>query len=114
MNPYEYPVAIYYVTSRLSAPAMLGQLAEEAAELGKAALKLQRILMDENPTPVTKPEAMKALMEEIGDIYCTLDATMQKLNIAYDNNIMPGIVDKGLRWEERVRKKYNEPKGEEK
>lgn len=112
MNTYDYPVAITYVTNRLSSPALLGQLAEEAAELCKAALKLQRILMDENPTRTTKPEAMKSLVENAADVYCSLDAIMSKLNIAYDQEIMPTLCAKGIQWEKCVRKKYNEPKGE--
>lgn len=49
-------------------PAMLEQLAEECAELGKAALKLARIVRKENPTPVTKEEALKNLREEYTDV----------------------------------------------
>ena len=108
-NRFIYPNAINYVTRRLSAPAMLGQLAEEAAELGKAALKLQRIQMDENPTPVTEAEAMEALVEEIGDIYCTLDAIINKLDIIYCEKVMPIIYEKGTRWADRVFEKYDEP-----
>ena len=47
---------------------MLEQLAEECAELGKAALKLARIERNENPTPVTKEEALKNLREEYTDV----------------------------------------------
>lgn len=49
-------------------PAMLEQLAEECAELGKAALKLARIVRRENPTPVTKEEALENLREEYTDV----------------------------------------------
>lgn len=49
-------------------PAMLEQLAEECAELGKAALKLARIVRKENPTPVTKEEALENLREEYTDV----------------------------------------------
>lgn len=49
-------------------PAMLEQLAEEATELAKAALKLARIFRAENPTPVTKDEASKNLIEEINEV----------------------------------------------
>ena len=49
-------------------PAMLEQLAEEASELAKAALKLARIERDENPTPVTKDEAEMNLTEEYTDV----------------------------------------------
>ena len=109
MNRFIYPNAINYVTRRLSAPAMLGQLAEEAAELGKAALKLQHIQMGENPTPVTEPEAVEALVEEIADIYCTLDAIINKLEITYSEKVMPIIFEKGTRWADRVFEKYDEP-----
>jgi NTP pyrophosphatase (non-canonical NTP hydrolase) len=49
-------------------PAMLEQLAEECAELGKAALKLARIVRKENPTPVKKEEALENLREEYTDV----------------------------------------------
>ena len=48
--------------------AMLEQLAEEAAELAKAALKLARICRAENPTPVTESEAYKNIIEEYTDV----------------------------------------------
>ena len=36
---------------KIGTPAMLEQMAEEAAELAQAALKLARVLRAENPTP---------------------------------------------------------------
>ena len=45
---------------KIGEPAMLEQLAEEAAELSHAALKLARIIRGENPTPVTEVEAWDA------------------------------------------------------
>ena len=47
---------------------MLEQLAEECAELGKAALKMARIARRENPTPVTEEDAEIALIEEYTDV----------------------------------------------
>lgn len=49
-------------------PAMLEQLAEEATELAKAALKLARIERNENPTPTTKGAAVLNLIEEYTDV----------------------------------------------
>ena len=49
-------------------PACLEQLAEESAELSKAALKLARIMRNENPTPVTLKDAENNLFEEIADV----------------------------------------------
>lgn len=52
----------------LNPAAKLGALAEDASELSKAALKLARIYRSENPTPVTKEEAIDNLNEEIADV----------------------------------------------
>lgn len=52
-----------------SLPATYEQLAEECNELAKAALKYARILRGENPTPVTRTEAMEAISEEWSDVY---------------------------------------------
>lgn len=58
-------------------PATYEQLAEEAAELAQASLKLARVLRKENPTPVTLGEAMDHVIEEYSDI--VLMATHLKL-----------------------------------
>ena len=59
---------------KIGTPAMLEQLAEEAAELSQAALKLARVLRGENPTPVTELEAWKHLVEEYTDVYqCAME-----------------------------------------
>lgn len=47
---------------------LLCQLAEEASELAQAALKMRRTLSNANPTPVTRNEAEKKLLEEIADV----------------------------------------------
>ena len=57
------------VIEKIGKPAMLEQLAEEAAELSQAALKLARVLRGENPTPVTQEEAEKHLIEEYTDVW---------------------------------------------
>ncbi len=55
-----------YINELLGADELLLALAEEAAELSQAALKLRRARMGLNPTPVTQEEATKQLNEEIG------------------------------------------------
>lgn len=53
---------------------VLAQLAEEAAELAQAALKLRRVVDGRNPTPVTEQEARQNLMEEYTDVvHCALE-----------------------------------------
>ena len=53
---------------------LLCQLAEEAAELGQAALKLRRVYDGTNPTPKGWKEAHSNLVEEISDVYLCLVA----------------------------------------
>jgi NTP pyrophosphatase (non-canonical NTP hydrolase) len=48
--------------------AMLEQLAEEAAELAQASLKLARKLRRENPTPLTLEDCKRHLREEYTDV----------------------------------------------
>lgn len=51
---------------------LLCQLAEESAELAQAALKERRALEDDNPTPVSYPDAHANLLEEVADVYVSL------------------------------------------
>ena len=77
-------------------PALLEQLAEEASELTKAALKLSRILRCENPTPVTEQEAINDLIEEYSDvIQCS-----RELKLRQDED---QIKYKDIRWHNRIK-----------
>lgn len=58
-----------YIQTHLSEPARFEQLAEEAAELSQAALKLARILRAENPTPVDERVARDRVVEEYTDVH---------------------------------------------
>jgi len=82
-------------------PALYEQLAEECAELGKAALKMSRILRGENPTPVTMSEAKEMVEEELSDIAAVcfvLDLDSDDMRIA----------TKLWRWIERLEEAKNE------
>lgn len=59
---------IEYIASKLSREELLCQLAEEAAELAQAALKLRRAITGTNPTPVDCYGACGKLLEEIADV----------------------------------------------
>lgn len=79
----------------IGSPAMLEQLAEEAAELAQAALKAARILRKENPTPVTLSEACVKLREEYTDV----------VQCAFELMLIPDseqIVEKALRFKKRL------------
>lgn len=56
------------ITKTLGMPEVLAQLAEEAAELSQAALKLRRALEKRNPTPTAAAVADKDLQEEFADV----------------------------------------------
>lgn len=87
---------------KIGKPAMLEQLAEEAAELSQAALKLARVIRNENPTPVTQREAQKRLIEEWTDVYqCAME-----LDLLVD---WPQINEKQRRFEQRWEEKGNLP-----
>ena len=49
-------------------PAAVDQVAEESAEFTHASLKLSRALRGKSPTPITREEAWKNLMEEFADV----------------------------------------------
>ena len=57
------------IRDHIGTPAMLEQLAEESAELAHAALKLARIIRNENPTPQNLFTATLNLTEEFTDVY---------------------------------------------
>ena len=58
---------IEYIAENLSEEDILCQIAEEAAELAQAALKLRRAITQTNPTPVSDEEAVDSIIEEYAD-----------------------------------------------
>ena len=84
----------------LSEPVRLEQLAEEAAELAHAALKLARILRGENPTPVGEAEARERLTEEVADVMVTVDSLMDTRML---RDIGTHCTEEKDRWEQRRR-----------
>lgn len=63
----------YQLVSDLPYRDLLEQLAEESAELSQAALKLIRASgMSQNPTPISKDEALDSLKEEANDVLIVL------------------------------------------
>lgn len=99
----------FKVLDYISHPAMLEQLAEECCELGHAALKLSRVLREENPTPVTVEEAEKAFMEEVVDVdmcISELDMTVLTMSMNEAKKFYNDTHDRKMkRWEERLRTK---------
>ena len=87
-----------YIAENLSDEDILCQLAEEAAELAQAALKLRRAITQTNPTPVTIEKAVDDLFEEYGDTDVAFSAYLVKHNV---------IDRKGIDVIEQSTTKYN-------
>ena len=88
--------AASFVRARLDDEEIYAQLAEEAAELAHAALKVRRILHGTNPTPVDPNDACERVVEEANDVIAVLDT----LRIARDEK---RIALKLTRWKERLK-----------
>ena len=85
------------VKKSLPVVELLAGLAEEAAELAHAALKLRRVFDGTNPTPKREEDAIEDLWEEIADV--KLYVSMLDVNPREISRIM----DKKLsRWEARL------------
>ena len=93
------------IIDKVGESAILEQLAEECAELAKAALKLSRVMRKENPTPVTVNDAFDNLVKEIGDVRLLLRVT----DFMYDSIPTQDMEEyKLLRWKNRI--KLGDPK----
>lgn len=86
---------LYAAREHLDRRAMLEQLAEEAAELSQAALKLIRAEGNGNPTPISRYEAQEKLIEEYADVRLCCDL----LRVEERDSI---ILEKAQRWIRRL------------
>lgn len=88
----------FYVLSHTDRRTLLEQLAEEAAELSQAALKLIRAeKLSDNPTPANVSIASEQLNEELADVLVAADAVGIPILESCDNS-------KWRRWAARIRK----------
>ena len=62
-----------FIREKLPEEELFAQLAEECAELGKAALKMRRVYDGKNPTPIKYDTAYRNILEEIADVYLCLE-----------------------------------------
>ena len=88
------------IQERVPITEVLAGLAEEAAELAQAALKLRRVYTQENPTPVSEDVAMEHLYEEIADV----ELYVKVLDVN-KSNILQTTEDKLARWVKRLEEK---------
>ncbi len=102
MDPIEKAIADWHseltgTAIKLGRAELLAQLAEEAAELSQAALKLRRVLDGRNPTPVTEAEATQHLQEELTDVLlCAITVGVDRTEVERF------IRAKSARWSARV------------
>ena len=83
---------------------LLCQLAEEAAELSKAALKMRRAIDGKNPTPKSREACETNLIEEIADVVL-IEAYLIETKVLPEN--LAEVVEeiskfKQRRWENRL------------
>ena len=94
-----------YIAESLSDEDILCQIAEEAAELSKAALKLRRAITGTNPTPVTAEKAADNLIEEYGDTVVAMTAYFMKHGMIDRKvrDILEQINPKYSHWAQRIK-----------
>lgn len=93
------PVVI--INEKLTQDEILAQLMEECAELIQAAAKMRRNLKPDNPTPISKEEALGMLAEETADVFGCLAV----LGIFHDENnpkIVKNMTFKLNCWAQRL------------
>ncbi len=102
MSPMEFEQAKRYVKEQTTRTELLAQLAEEAAELGHAALKMRRVIEGTNPTPVSPKQAYENLVEEVADVRLLirlLDFDFIPLEI------QRRMDEKLMRWQSRLKER---------
>ncbi len=87
------------VTDFLPQDELLLQLAEEAAELSQAAMKLRRVMDGRNPTPVGYQMAVKNLNEEMADVLLCAE----QIGSLDEEQITKTKQSKLARWMERLK-----------
>ena len=70
------------IRAYLDEPELLCQLAEECAELAKAAMKVRGVQTKNNPTMCSAEEAWDNLIEEVADVMLVLETLAVNPNCA--------------------------------
>lgn len=96
-----------YIAANLSDEDILCQIAEEAAELAQAALKIRRVITGTNPTPVSEEKAVDSLIEEYADTIGAFEIWAAKCGgdgVQIVGADIGEIIDKKYsRWAKRIR-----------
>ena len=101
-------MSIEYILEKTPPAELLAGLAEEAAELAQAALKMRRVITGVSPTPTTREKAYEGLQEEIADVMLFLKLLdLDRHQFEYRKIMQAKIA----RWADRLRKKEVPPDG---
>ena len=88
---------------RITEEDALCAIAEEAAELAQAALKLRRAMTGTNPTPVAPKTAKDNVLEEIADLQVVCDSLLESVT---DMRTVDEMYEYKLdRWVKRLEKR---------
>lgn len=68
-----------FIRGQITEEDALCAIAEEAAELAQAALKLRRAMTGTNPTPVAPKTAKDNVLEEIADVQVVCDVLLESV-----------------------------------
>lgn len=90
------------ILKEIGEEAVLEQIAEEAAELAQAALKMARKKRGINPTPKTEDECLRGLLEEMADLEVALTEWLSNMPVGYIAQVNSMMEYKAERWEARV------------
>lgn len=100
MSPMEFEQAKLCIKEQTTRAELLAQLAEEAAELIHAALKMRRVIEGTNPTPVSFDQAFENLVEEVADVRLL----MHLLDFDFISlEIQRRMDGKLMRWQSRLK-----------
>jgi len=105
MNNYKFNMLCKEIGIALGADEILCQLAEEAAELSQAALKLRRARTKTNPTVMSVEGATGNLYEEIADVILCFNVLASTEVGSFDPT--PIETHKIQRWKKRLEENGN-------
>lgn len=104
---------IEIIRDKIPGVELLAQLAEEAAELSQAALKLRRAIDGTSPTPLSQFDATLNLLEEVADVMlCLRVLDMDPLDKQNEGQYHTIISTKLKRWVNRLQNWEAEKNGE--
>ena len=88
-----------YISDHIDDDEILAQVAEEAAELAQAALKLRRSLTGKNPTPKSVDACEDEMLEELEDTYTVVNIFYRAEGVRYTDRQITKID----RWYNRLK-----------